>query len=181
MKRIQEEKLIAELFLNIKNRRKKSNPLRIAEICKILSEKYGSPKKLAEKLDVSYETIRSFLKLLELPEPVQQLIKNGKIGFDVGQRIARIPSPKKQIEVAKSVIGLNAHDAREVIQYIIRQPNASPQSVKKRLLRHKKKNYTILLLPLEEELYEKLKEKSKSKNISVESLILELIKGRLRK
>ena len=48
-------------------------------------------RKVAEKLGVSYELIRSILKLSTLPEEVKGLMKDGKILYDVGQRISRDP------------------------------------------------------------------------------------------
>lgn len=178
MKDFNEDKILAKLYLNLKGpKKKKDNWIEIARMCKLLTDHYGSVKEVANKLGVHYEIIRSILKLLTLPEEVKELIENNLILFDVGQRIARIKDKETQTKVAKAVVGLSNYDAREVIQYAKKFPQASIKDFKKRILNSKNKSEKINLaiIPLKEEIYTLLKEYSQKENISPEKLILRIV------
>jgi hypothetical protein len=135
---INEEELLARLYLNLKGpKKKRNNWVEIAEDCQNLTSYYGSARKTAEKLSVSYELVRSLLKLYSLPNEVKNLIIDNKILFDVGQRIARIPDKKKQIEVAIAIAGLPSHTAREILQYAKKFPESSIADFKTRVIEGK--------------------------------------------
>jgi hypothetical protein len=173
-----EEKLLARLYLNLKGAKKKQdNWVDIAEDCKQLRDYYGSAKKVADKVGVSYELIRALLKLPPLPEEVKTLIKDEKILFDVAQRIARIRDKEKQVEVAQAVAGLRAHDARDVLQYAKKYPKEPLDDFRKRVTEGKDKieKVHLAMLPLKEEIYSLLKTESQKKKISVEKLILLIV------
>jgi len=178
MKEINEEEILANLYLNLKGpKKKKDNWITIAHNCKQLTDYYGSAKKVAEKMGVHYEIIRSILKLLTLPQEVQQLIKNDEILFDVGQRIARINDKETQIKVAKAVVGLSNHDAREVIQYAIKYPEAPIEDFKKRVIDSKNKieKINLVIIPLKVETYELLKKIGEKDKLSPEKLLLKIV------
>jgi len=178
MKKINEEKILANLYLNLKGKKKKKdNWIEIAYNCKQLTDHYGSAKEVAEKLGVHYEIIRSILKLLTLPEEVKQLIRSNEILFDVGQRIARMKNEETQIKVARVVVGLSNHDAREVIQYAKKYPNASLEDFKKRVIDSKNKieKINLAIIPFKEETYNLLKEIGEMDKLSPEKLILKIV------
>lgn len=178
MKEINEEKILASLYLNLKgSKKKKDNWIEIADNCKQLVDYYGSAMKVAEKLGVHYEIIRSILKLLTLPEEVRQLIRVNKILFDVGQRIARIKDAKTQIKVAKAVVGLSNHDAREVVQYAKKYPDASLEDFRRRVIDSKNKveKINLAIVPIKEETYKLLKKFGQRYKLSPEKLILKIV------
>jgi len=174
-----EEELLASLYLNLKGPKKKhGNWMDIAEDCKKLKEYYGSAKKVADRIGVSYELIRALLTLLTLPEEVQTLIRDDKILFDVGQRIARIKGKERQIEVAKTIARLPAHDARDILQYAKKYPEAQLGDFKTRVTQGKDsiEKVHIALVPLREDIYETLKMEGQQKKLSVEKTILLILK-----
>jgi hypothetical protein len=178
MKEIDEEEVLAKLYLNLKGSKKKSDDwITIARNCKKLTDYYGSAKKVADKLGVHYEIIRSILKLLTLPKEVQQLVRNNLILYDVGQRIARINGAETQIRVARAIVGLSNHDAREVIQYAIKYPDDSLEEFRVRVIssKNKTKNISLLIVPLEAETYELLRKLSEEEKLSPEKLILKIV------
>jgi len=178
MKEETEEKILANLYMNLKGpKKKKDNWIKIAQDCQQLTHYYGSAKMVAEKLGVHYEIIRSLLKLLMLPEEVKQLIRNNQILFDVGQRIARLEDKDTQIRVAKAVVGLPNHDAREVIQFARKYPNVPLDDFKKRVVDSKGKveKLYLAIIPLKEPTYELLKKIGKKDNLSLEKLILKIV------
>jgi hypothetical protein len=175
MNEIDEEKILARLFLNLRGAKKKQgNWIDIAQDCKQLRDYYGSAKKVADKLGVSYELIRALLKLPMLPEEVKDLIKDDKILFDVAQRIARINGKERQVEVARAVAGLPAHDARDLIQYAKKYPKEPLNDFKKRVTEGKDKveKVHLAIIPLKAEIYSLLKTEGQRKKVSPEKLIL---------
>jgi len=183
MQELNEEKKLAILYTNLKGRKKKIHDwIYIAEICKELKDDYGSIKKVSENSGVSYEEIRSILKLLELSKEVQQLIKEGKILQDAAQRITRIDGEKNQIKVANAIIGLNAHDQREIIQYAKRYPEASLEEYRKRLIDSKGEleKIHVMIIPLREETYYKLKKLSNDRKTSPEKLIIGMVNQQIK-
>jgi hypothetical protein len=174
MNEVDEEKTLARLFLNLKGAKiKQDNWVDIAKDCKQMRDYYGSAKKLAEKLGVSYELIRSVLKLATLPEEVKLLMKEGKILYDVGQRISRISDRDRQVEVARIVAGLPSHDARDIIQFAKKYPKDPLDSFKKRVIEGKDRveKLQLTIVPLKDDVYIFLKNESRKRSISTEKLI----------
>lgn len=184
MKRINEEKTLAILYSDLGGRKKKIHDwIYIAEKCKELTDYYGSYKEVAKKVGCTPELIRSILKLLELPNKVKKLIKERKILYDVGQRIARIKDTKLQTKVGEAVVDLNAHDARALIQYAKRFPNASLKDYKRRLMSSQKKieKINVVIVPFKEETFKILKQFSEKNKTSPEKLILKIVNRWIKK
>ncbi len=176
--RINEEKILASLYVNLKGKKKKpDNWIEIASNLKKLSNFYGSPEKAAEKLDVSDELVDSILRILELPGEVQDMIAKGDILYDAAQRLERIPDTGKQIEVAKAMMGLTSHQARDLIQYAKKYPEASISAYKKRVENSegKTERINIIVLPVRNETYSSLRRASRKRKVSVEKLVSEIV------
>jgi hypothetical protein len=151
MKEIDEEQILARLYLNLKGSKKKQDDwIKIAQECKRLTDFYGSIRKTADRLSVSYELIRSILKLLTLPDEVKNLIKENQILFDAGQRISRIREKERQIEAARAIAGLPAHSAREILQYAKKHPQAPLKDFRKRVISggDKVERIHVVIIPL---------------------------------
>ena len=178
MSRLNEEKLLAILFINLKGaKNKSSNWIEIAETAQKLSDHYGSPRKLADKIGVSYELMRTILRLLRLPQEVQQLIRDGKILYDAAQRIERISDPRRQLEIARASVGLTSHQTRDLIQYGKKYPDSDIMEYRSRILGSigQKERINVIVLPLRQELYALLKKYSKERAISIERLALQVV------
>ena len=186
----EKDKLLITLFTNLKgNKKKVDNWITIANACDKLIKKYGySKNKLSKELSVSQETIRQTLKVLENPKEVQKLVKERKIGLDVNEAISGLKNDNTKIKIAKIVSDLNAFDARYIIQYVKRNPQATIkeiESYKEKLLKSKwksiKLNLHLLAIPLEKNDYITLKKISENKKISVQQLVTEMIKEYIKK
>ncbi len=178
MKEQTEDKLLAELYVILKGSKEKPKDwISTAKICKRLIDHYGSKKIAAQKLGVSYELVRSIASLLDLPPEVQNLIREGKILLDAAQRLSRIGSAKEQVRVAELVAGMRSHDARQLIQYAKRFPDADLDEFKKRLTSVQKetKRIDIVILPIQHDLFEKLKQIGTRRGFSVQRVITELL------
>jgi len=178
MSKFNEERTVANLYLNLKGgKRKKDDWITIARDVKQLSDFYKSPAEAARKLGVSYELVRSIMKILDLPKEVQTMIKEGSILYDAAQRLSRLNSRTRQLEVAKAVAGLPSHQARDIIQYAKRYPDASLTDFKRRVTRPKPRREEIHLtvLPLKQETFRRLQTLSQRHKTSAQKLIVNII------
>ncbi len=178
MKESEVEKKLALVIANLGGKKSKINDwITIAETCKELADHFGSAQKVANELGRHYGTVREILKLAELPDEVKELIRERKILYDVGQRIARIRSREDQIKVANAVVGLNSHDARALIQYTKGNPNASLNDFRERIISSKGKveKIDVLIIPLKSESYKLLKKISDKNKSSPQKFVIGLI------
>jgi ParB-like chromosome segregation protein Spo0J len=178
MKKFNEEKTLANLYLNLKGeKRKKDDWITIANDLKQLCDFYKSTTEAARKLGVSYELVRSILRILDLPSEVQEMIREGRILYDAAQRLARLHSTKKQIEVARAIAGLSSHGARDIIVFAKSNPNAPLDDFRKRVTMPKPSRESIHLtvLPLHKDTYAILQKYSRASGITPQRLILRII------
>jgi hypothetical protein len=178
-----ENSLLATLYVNLRgDKKKKEDWISIARKCKKLATKYRFRVDLAEKLGVSSELIRALMSLLDLPEEVQHLIKEGKILFDAAQRINTIETKKKQIEVARAIAGLTSHEQREIIQYAKKYPNSDLLDYKKRVVTPvNTEKIHVAIIPLREKTFKALQKEVVKNKTSLEKFILNVIEKWIEK
>ncbi len=173
------DEALAILFANLKGakRNKPHDWIKVAESYEILKKYYPSDKEIAEKVGVSHEIIRSISKLLELTEENKKLLRERKILLDTGEALSGIKNSQLQNEVGESVIGLSAHDARDLIQYVKQYPNEPFEEFKQRILTSKNRieKLHLTVVPLKEEPYQLLRKIAKKQKKSIEGLISEII------
>ena len=115
-----------------------------AKICKQLRdkypEKYPTWEKIAEKVSVEGETVKSWVRTLGLPEEIQRQIAPreikrtpiGKIDYQTALHIVeKVKEPAKQIELAKELGERHVPQraARQLIKETVRQPEKSIRQV----------------------------------------------------
>lgn len=182
--RINEDKLLAILYSNFSGKGKQINDwIYVAEKLEELKDFYKSEKKVAENLGISYEMVRSTLKLLDLPEEIRQLVKEDKLSQDLGWRLLGIKNKKNQIIVARAIMGLSAHDARDMIRYARNNPEKSIKKQIKRLEKSKKQiqKLNLVIVTLEEDNYKILKEISKRNNMDPQKMISKIVNNWIKK
>lgn len=84
-------------------------------------------QKLASNLPVSVQIVREFLSLLTLPDHVQQLLESQQLNLDKGKNLARLNKarPDLTIEVANQLVPIPFQRARDIVDYLLRNPEAS--------------------------------------------------------
>ena len=176
-KKINEEKLIAVLFANFHKKRKLNDWMYIAKQVKKLSDYYGDYRKLADKLGLHHETVREILKLLKLPKKIQQYVKEGKIKHEVAWRIASIKGEKNQIKITEALIGLDTHNARDLVRIFKNDPSINLSNYVKRfkITKPSIEKINLVIVPMSQFDYLKIKKESKKKNKSPEKFISEVI------
>lgn len=167
------------ILLETKGGKRKKNPLELAEACNFFVERFQSHNKASEyiknryRYSISDRMLRKLTSLLRLPEEVQQLLLMGDMGIDVAAQLSESKlDDETKVKVCKVVAGMLAHDAREVIQYATKFPNAIIEEYKSRVLAAKPKTEEmfVAIIPLNEEDYQKLKKESKKQKISLHML-----------
>jgi ParB family chromosome partitioning protein len=111
-----------------------------AKACKNLKDKfprkYPSWERVSEQIGVSLDTIKMWLKTLNLPEEVQKLVAprevqrvpEGKIDYRTATMVAgRIKDPEKQIQLAKAIVEkrIPQRDVRRIIKEATKEPDMS--------------------------------------------------------
>jgi len=173
---------LSHLFINLKgSKTKREDWITLAKRCESVVKNSKSTQEAAKKAGVSYQLMRSAISLLKLPPEVQSLIKDGKILFDAAQRINTIKNPKRQTEVARTIIGLTSHQQREVIQYAKKFPEAKLSDYKNRLMKPREiEKLNVAIIPLKEEFFNPVKQESKKRGISIEKLLVTIIENWVR-
>lgn len=174
-----EETALAILITNLKGaKRKRDDWLTIAESCRFLRQKYGSIKKVADRVAVAQETLREIEKLLDLPDEVKQQILNGAIGFKTGYEISKIPDKTRQVEAGEVVANMGYLDARAITDYARRNPHMTVEDCRRRVIETKTitEKLHLVVVPFEDEVFQKLAEEAKNQNIPLDELINNVIK-----
>jgi hypothetical protein len=180
-----EETASTTILLETRGGKVKRDPLALASACKFFVDRqHGSYDDASKyiynhyKYRISERTIRRLASLLRLPEEVQQQLLRGEIKIDVATQLSESKlDDKAKIKVGKVVSGMLAHDAREIIQFATKFPEADIEEYKDRVLAAKpeKAKLFVAVIPLNEENYRKLNEESQERKISLHELCSKII------
>jgi len=181
------EKAKKRIILNVKGSKKKPDDwISIAESVAFLKKCSFTIKEIAQMAGVSEQTIRQILKLNDLTEENKKRVLEGKILMDAAYRLAGIKNRKLQNMVGQIIENMKSHDQREIILYAKRYPNSSLESLldfKKGLLNSKSivKEINIVILVLENELYDKLKELAEKEGVNLSELIINILEDKIER
>ncbi|MBI4053000.1 MAG: hypothetical protein HY394_03110 [Candidatus Diapherotrites archaeon] len=183
-KKVDEDEIFAIIYSNFKAKGKQTHDwIFLAEKFKELKDKYKSDGKVAKLLSLSREMVRSTIKLLDLPSEIKQLIKENKITQDLGWRLLAIKNKEDQIRIANSIVGLSAHDARDMIRFAKNNRGVSIENQINRLKKSKelKATLNLVVVSLENEQFEKLKKIAKKQNKTINQIVTSLVTQRVNK
>lgn len=92
-----------DLLKNIK--KIEHNPLEIAKSLKTLIETHGyTQKELAQELGKDRSTITNYLRILTLPEPIQESIHKGLITLGHAKALLQLPSSQEQSKLHEKIL-----------------------------------------------------------------------------
>jgi len=155
----------------------------ITEETDFLLKNFGSLDKIARETKNSRETIRQIWSLNLLTNENKKRVSEKKILMDAGSRLTKIKDQNLQNKVGKVIENMASHDAREIIQVVNNDPEISIEKIKKLVINDKikteKEKIFFTLLPLEKNLYLKLKNLSIKNKKSLEDVIIEIIRDHL--
>jgi ParB family transcriptional regulator, chromosome partitioning protein len=84
-------------------------------------------ERTGQEVGIAPRTVRRYLGLLDLPDEVQQMIRDEELSVTQAQHLRRIALPRAQIELARMAAdeGLSAADISNLANYFAANPNLS--------------------------------------------------------
>ncbi len=132
---IESEKELLELALIENIQREKLNPIEIAKAYQRLIEELGyTQEEIAKKIGKDRTTVANFIRLLKLPEQIQDSLKRGEITMGHARALINIPSRKLQIEIWNKIVkqGWSVRKVEKVVRDLLKGKEAEERTQKKK-------------------------------------------------
>ena len=178
---------LAICFSNLKGSKNKDLLLtaRALEYLKELPE-FRSNQRVGEQLGVSGEIVRQFISLLDLPSTIHQHLQDKKLGLEHGRRLWQLNRARPSIveDAASAMASMTAMDARDLVEYLIKNPSASvPEALDtleeaKPVITEEHLVCALLSRPEFEALVVHAREKNSSEHDLVSSIVRQWLKER---
>jgi ParB family transcriptional regulator, chromosome partitioning protein len=86
---------------------------------------------VSERVGKARSTIANLVRILELPQPVQQAILDGKISGRHARELLRLPTAEQQVMAANQVVklGLSARQTEALVDNLLAEKKPRPKSV----------------------------------------------------
>ena len=126
-----DDRQMAELAIVENLQRKDLNPLEKAASFQKYLDEYGcTQEELAGRLKLDRSTIANLIRLLELPEPVQDAIRRGKITQGHARALLPLGDEREQIEFCGRIEreGMNVRQTETLVQEAIDSADHEPLS-----------------------------------------------------
>ncbi len=124
-----EDRQMAELALVENLQRKDLNAMEKAGSFQRYLQEYGcTQEELAARLKLDRSTISNFIRLLELPEEVQQSLREGKITQGHARSLLPLGDEREQVALCRRIQeeGLSVRQTEALIQQMVEQADAEP-------------------------------------------------------
>ena len=127
-----DDRQVAELAIVENLHRKDLNALEKAASFQWYLEQYGcTQEELANRLDLDRSTIANLIRLLELPEPVQESLRRGEITQGHARALLPLGDEQEQVQFTQRIQqeGLSVRQTEALVQEMIEQADAGPLGV----------------------------------------------------
>jgi len=117
-----DDREVAELAIVENLQRKDLNPLEKAACFQRYLETYRcTQEELASRLKIDRSTIANLIRLLELPEPIQAAVRQGRLSQGHARALLPLGDPQEQIAMADRIQqeGLNVRQTEAIVQQIL--------------------------------------------------------------
>lgn len=124
-----DDRQLAELAIVENLQRKDLGPLeKAASFQRYLDQHGGTQEELAARLNVTRSTVTNFIRLLELPEPVQKMLQTGDLTAGHARALLPLGEEHEQISFAKRVKNeqMSVRAVESAVQDLIRQSDTDP-------------------------------------------------------
>jgi ParB family chromosome partitioning protein len=149
---IQNERQLLELSLIENLNRENLNPIEIASGYKRLSEEFKmTQEEIAEAFSINRTTVTNFIRVLKLPEDIQNLVKSGELSFGHARALLALPTVTEQHTVTERILkeALNVRQTEALIEpkqpKILRTKLAAP-TISQRQIRFQRKSAAVIQL-----------------------------------
>jgi ParB family chromosome partitioning protein len=117
----------AQMALIENVQREDLNPIDRAQAYRSLIEQLGlTQAELASRLGEERSTVANYLRLLDLSEPVREMVRAGNLSLGHAKILAGISDPQQQQELAERVVGQELSVRN--LERILTEPVAAPKS-----------------------------------------------------
>lgn len=127
-----DDRQVAELAIVENLQRKDLNPLEKAACFQKYLETYRcTQEELASRLKIDRSTIANLIRLLELPEPIQALLRQGRLSQGHARALLPLGEPEEQIAMAERILqqGLNVRQTEALVKQILEAADQDPLAV----------------------------------------------------
>lgn len=127
-----DDRQVAELAIIENVHRKDLNPLEKAASFQRYLQDYGcTQEELATRLNLDRSTIANLIRLLELPEVVQDAVRQGKITQGHARALLPLGDEREQLNLCRRIQqeGLSVRQTESTVQEAIDQADAEPLSL----------------------------------------------------
>jgi ParB family chromosome partitioning protein len=149
-----DDRQAAELAIVENLQRKDLNALEKAASFQQYLQRYGSTQdELAARLQIDRSTVSNLIRLLELPEEVQQALHRGLISQGHARALLPLGDEREQVEFCRRIAdeGLSVRAVETLVQETIRAADAEPLTVVTSDGRRKRRTRSQHLASLEQE------------------------------
>ncbi len=133
VREVDDDRQMLELALVENVQRADLNAIEEAEAYRMLGERFElSQEKIAGRVGKGRTTVTNALRLLRLPDAIQDFIREGRLTAGQARPLLAIPDPSRQIEIAERAIaeGLTARD----LEALAAGPKSAARAKKKKEL-----------------------------------------------
>jgi len=127
-----DDRQTAEMAIVENMQRKDLNPLEKAASFQRYLQKFGcTQEELAGRLGLDRSTVTNFIRLLELPEPVQDALRRGRITQGHARALLPLGEEREQVAFAQRIQdeGLNVRQTESMVQEIVAGAKSPPLGV----------------------------------------------------
>ena len=137
---VESQRELLEIALIENIQREKLNPIEIAKAYQRLIDECGyTQEEIAQKIGKDRTTVANFIRLLKLPEPIQESLKKNEISMGHARALINIPSKKLQIEIWNKIVKQGwsvrkvekivreLHKGKEQVEKIVKKKKAVPE------------------------------------------------------
>jgi ParB family chromosome partitioning protein len=132
---VESEKELLELSLIENIQREKLNPIEIAKAYQRLIEELGyTQEEIAKKIGKDRTTVANFIRLLKLPEQIQESLKGGEITMGHARALINLPSRKLQVEIWNKIVkqGWSVRKVEKIVRDLSKGKIAEEKTTKKK-------------------------------------------------
>jgi len=132
---VESEKELLELSLIENIQREKLNPIEIAKAYQRLIEELGyTQEEIAKKIGKDRTTVANFIRLLKLPEQIQESLKRGEITMGHARALINLPSRKLQVEIWSKIVkqGWSVRKVEKIVRDLSKGKIIEEKSPKKK-------------------------------------------------
>lgn len=178
MEEVLGEENLKRLLVSLKTPKKWRimNPIEIAENLKILCDHFPRAE-VAKRLGIDERgTLWSYLRLVDLPEEVKQLVREGRIGRDAAYRLTIRLNKQEQGAVANAILkyGLKSDELKGIVQALKkRNPSMSIEDTISLTLKARQQvtEEHVIVTKIEDDTFAALCRKSNETGILVQELV----------